>query len=123
MHTDNVNPDRLKDILSKESGERVICQFLKEHPSLVYWTFCLTGGHVNYVFSEFTVGNQYRADFVILHTYSGAFEAHFIELEPIRDPIFSKNKKPSKRLSDAIKQIDEWKEYAKGNEPSVRIPK
>lgn len=117
---DNVDPEDLNEILDKKAGERDISSFLKKNPDLVYWTFCRTGGHVNYVFSEFTIGNQFKADLVVLHTHSGGFEAHFIELEPVRDTIFNKNNTPSKKLAIAIRQIDDWKEYIKTNEWNLR---
>lgn len=117
---DSADPIKLQDILTCSKGERKITQYLKKNPPLIYWTFCLTGGHVNYVFSEFTVGNQFKADFVVLHTHSGAFEAHFIELKPVRDPVFNKDGTPSKHLAVATRQIDDWREYISKNEWTFR---
>lgn len=117
---DYTDPAELQAVLSASKGERKITQYLKNNPALIYWTFCRTGGHVNYVFSDFTVGNQFRADFVVLHTYSSTFEAHFIELEPVRDPVFNKARTPSKRLATATRQIDDWKEYVSKNELPLR---
>lgn len=117
---DNTDPVELQVILSASKGERKITQYLKQNPALIYWAFCRTGGHVNYVFSDFTVGNQFEADFVVLHTYSSTFEAHFIELESVRDPVFNKARTPSKRLATATRQIDDWKEYISKNEWPLR---
>lgn len=112
--------DTIQELLMTENGERKIKSFLKNNPSLIYWTFCVSGGHKNYIFSEFAVGNQYKSDLVVLHSYSGAFEAHFIELEPIGDKLFNKNRTPSKALRKATLQIDDWRDYIKRNGDSLR---
>lgn len=117
--TNNI-PSQLRNILQNDKSERSIAPFLKEHPDLLYWTFCKTGGHRNYVLHEFPLGNQHKADFVVLHSYSGTWEVHFIELEPIRDAVFTKDRRPSKKLSIAIRQIDDWRLYIDLNKAALK---
>ena len=71
-------------------GERAAMAFLAAHPEIVYWGFARTDGHASYVLKEFPFGSNYRSDFVVLHAYSGAWEVHFVELEPPKDKIITK---------------------------------
>lgn len=72
------------------------------------------------MFREFPLGSRYRADYVILNSYSGVWEVKFIELEPVDDPVFTKSGVPSRRLSGAIKQVDDWAEYYDVHKEQVR---
>lgn len=106
-----ISPNDFKNFLDSQEGERGISEFLQEHPQILYWTMCRRGGHGRYVFREFPLGSQYKADFVVLNSYSGVWEVMFIELEPVNDVVFTRGGKPSKRFSGALKQIDDWAEY------------
>jgi len=72
------------------------------------------------VFEEFPLGGAFLVDLVLLNSYSGAWEAHLIELEPVADPIFTKKRTPSERLAIAIRQIDDWRTYVEQNKEAVR---
>lgn len=115
-----VDPDAVRRFLDSCTGEREVAKYLRQYPDLLYWTFCRTGGHSRYVFCEFPLGSRYKVDVVALIAYSGAWRAHFIELEPIDDPVFSKDGTPSKRLATAVRQIDDWREYMDTHKAEVR---
>jgi len=110
----------LEAILNKSEGERAAYQFLKKNPVVVLWSFLRIGGHSQYVLAEFPIGIRYRADFVILYEYSGGWDVHLIELEPIHDPVITKNGRPSKRLNSAISQVNDWAEYIETNRLQVK---
>lgn len=110
----------LEQILNEQTGERGISAYLKEHSDLLYWMFCTPGGHSRFVFSEFPLGNRYKADFVILNSYSGRWEAKFIELEPVDDRIITKAGKPSGRLATAFSQVESWKSYLDDHRVEIR---
>lgn len=101
-------------------GERMASAYLRANPRVLYWTLCSTGGHDRYLFSEFAIGSQYVADVVILNSYSGAWEAYFIELEPAGDAVFTKAGTPTRRLAGALQQIDDWREYVDQNGDQLR---
>ncbi len=117
---ETVDPSEMRDILESEKDERKIASYLRDNPRIVYWTLCPASGHTRYAFSEFPLGSEFKADFVLLNSYSGAWEAYFIELEPIDDQLFTKNRTPSQRLATAIRQIDDWHGYIERNLESVR---
>lgn len=101
-------------------GERAATKFLKEHPEVVVYKFCMSGGHSKYVLNEFPLGSRYRADFVIPFSYSGVWEVHFVELENTDDTVITKEGKPSQRLNSAISQINDWSDYIERNRVSVQ---
>lgn len=75
---------------------------------------------MRYVLPEFPLGSQFCADIVILNAYSGVWQAFFIELEPVDDPVFTKAGIPSNRLATAIRQVDDWRAYIQQNHDTVR---
>jgi len=101
-------------------GERAAAAFLAKNPQLVYWAFARTDGHASYVLKEFPFGSRYKADFVVLYAYSRVWEIHLIELEPPKDPIITKKGVPSARLSKAISQVSDWREYFLSNRAVVQ---
>jgi hypothetical protein len=111
---------RLFQTLDDDAGERKVCRFLKAHPQVIHWAFCTAGGHSQYVVPEFRFGCNYRADFVIVFSYSGAFEIHFIELEPPADSVITKGGTPTKRLNSAISQIGDWRRFVERNPMLIR---
>lgn len=118
--TEYIHPDEFRAWLDSQSGERGALEFFTNRPQTLYWTFCRAGGHCRFLFKEFPLGSRYKVDFVILNSYSGAWEVMFIELEPVDDQVFTKQGVPSKRLAGAIKQVDDWAEYFDVNKSQVR---
>jgi hypothetical protein len=102
------------------SGERGAMRFLARHPEVLVWGFCRTGGHSIYVLKEFPLGSRYRADFVVAFSYSGTWELHFVELEPVGDRIMTRKGTPSARLNSAIAQLNEWRDHIDRNRFSVQ---
>jgi hypothetical protein len=86
------------EALGRSNGERSISRYLKRNPSLVLSTFGTFGNHGNYVLAEFGLGKSLRADFVILQSFSGGWRVDFVELEPVANTLFNKDRTPSKPL-------------------------
>ena len=115
-----IEPNEFERILDEATGERGISEVLEVRPQTLYWTFCRAGGHCRYMFREFPLGSRYKADYVILNSYSGVWEVMFVELEPVDDSVFTKAGVPSKRLAGAIKQVDDWAEYYDDHKEQIR---
>ncbi len=103
--------EKLQTIIDSSQGERDVALFLSKHPNILRWAVCTTGGHCTYVIKEFPFGSKYKADYVVVTCYSGAWEVHIIELEPSDDSVITKAGVPSQRLNGAIAQLNDWKEY------------
>jgi len=110
----------IESFLDSVADEQQIHRYLADYPDLVCWTFVTSGGHSRYVFSQFPLGSRYKVDLVVLWCYSGAWEVHYIELEPVDDPIVTRAGTPGKRLRGAMKQVDDWRDYARMNPRAVR---
>lgn len=111
---------KLLTLLNTEPNETEVRLFLKSYPDIVLSSFTPMGGHSEYVLTEFPLGIHYRADFVIPYSFSGEWVVHFIELEPVNDPIFTRAGVPSKRFNSAISQINDWAEYIKKNRNQIK---
>lgn len=111
---------KLQKIIDAGKGEREICAFLAKYPEILRWAVCRTGGHGAWVIKEFPLGSKYKVDFAVITCYSGKWEIHLLELEPHDDQVVTKKGAPSARLSGAITQINEWREYIKQNPVAFR---
>lgn len=109
----------LELILRDSLGERAVSAFLGLHPEILRWAVCWTGGHNTYVLREFPLGSQFRADFIVITSYSGTWEVHVIELEPHDDHVFTQAGLPSSKLNTALRQINDWEDYIERN-PMIR---
>jgi len=112
--------ERLLKALAASDGERHIAKFLKANPELVFWAFIHLGGHTHYVVPEFNIGKALSCDFLLLQSFSGGWNVHFVELEPVKDPLYNKDRTPSKRLRIAQKQIADWRRYVDTDHASLR---
>jgi hypothetical protein len=110
---------KVKAVLDSGGGERAVARFLRKNPELVLWPFH-HGSHSNYVLHEFPIGIKHKADFVVLSSYSGAWEVAFVEIEPVADGIITKAGTPTKRLAGAISQLGDWSDFVERNRASIQ---
>jgi len=103
--------DKINKIITEGRGEREIAQSIAKHPYLLRWATCRTGGHGTWILKEFPLSSKYVIDFVVITCYSGKWEIHMVEFEPIDDEGITKKGTPTARLAGAISQINDWKEY------------
>ncbi len=107
------------DILKKSSGERAISMYLKKNTNILIKAFC-TSWNYKICISDFSFGNEFSCDFLILCANSGFWTAIFIELEAPKATLYLKNGTPSKSLRIAQRQISDWKNWVRINEPYLR---
>lgn len=108
------------EALGQSDGELVIAKYLKRNPILVLRAFGEFGNHSNYLLTEFRLGKSLRADFVLISGSSTGWEVNMIELEPVIDSLFNKDRTPTKRLRIAQKQIADWRDYERTDGASLR---
>lgn len=102
-----------------QANEREVHSWIKTHPYIMVPLFSRAWN--NYlVFSEFSLGTDYKADFLVLSADSGSWKASFVELKGPKDRIFLKNGTPSKKLRQAQKQIEDWKIFFRNRQQVVR---
>lgn len=94
--------------------------FLKTHPEILLWSFFDVGGHGHYVIPEFGLGKSLRCDFVLMQSFSGGWHVRFVELEPVKDKLYNKDRTPTRRLRLAQKQIADWQHYEHVDGVSLR---
>lgn len=115
-----VNPDVLRQMLKSGASERELQTYIRRYPWILCWTVCPASGHSRYVLPGFPLGSQYKTDFAILNSYSGAYEVTFVEFEPPVDRVFTRAGTPSRRLAGGLKQIDDWRAFYVSNQFEVR---
>ncbi len=99
---------RLEHVVDTAKHEREIQHALEWHPWVVME---LVTNRLSYVVSQFSIGSQYRADFVVGDYFSGGWDIHFIELEMPTVRPFNKKGDLSSKLVHASGQIRKWKEF------------
>jgi hypothetical protein len=98
----------LDRLITGGKGEREIHAFLKKYPALLRPVIGAYDG-CGYILSEFSIGENYRADLVSIWPTSGWFHIAFIELEAIDATLFTKKSEPRKELNHAFNQIEQWR--------------
>ena len=111
---------KFKKILDDPAAtERDAQRFLKSFPMLMVRLFNVSWNYYLAV-PEFSLGTDFRADFLILSADSGRWHTVFVELEGPNDQIYLKNGQPSKKLRSAQKQIDDWQRFVRGRTNEVK---
>lgn len=110
---------QLSNILNSDKGEREIHKFLKSHMDLLIMAFNPAWNYYR-CFSEFRLGDDFRADFLILSAHSLNWHAIFIELKNFNVRLYTKDGTPAKPFRLAQKQINEWRNWKRMNEAYLR---
>lgn len=98
----------LDRVIETASGEREVHRALEWYAWVV---MKLVANDQSFVVSEFSLGGEYKADFVVADYFSGGWEIHFIELEPPSLSPFNKRGDFSPRLNHAAGQVRKWKRF------------
>lgn len=88
---------------------------MKENPFVLLKSPLNYTGNPSRVLAEFPLGNDHRADFVVLATYSGAFEIRLIEIKPPESKIFNKNGSLTPPANKALEQVNSWRTFIEKN--------
>jgi hypothetical protein len=110
----------LEALLSDLPNECQVLNFLKPFPYVIRNAFNAWAWNSVLLKSEFSLGADYIADFLILSAHSGAWHTVLIELESPTARPFTKNGNPSKALAKGLAQLDEWEIWIRNNESLFR---
>lgn len=115
-----------KLISSVETGEREVLNFIKDNQAYFIIASMLKTGfwfghHEAYLFKEFELPPNFRADFLIVGKNSGGYEFIFVELESIYGQITQQNGDLGKCFRAGIAQIQDWDEYIEANFPTISL--
>ena len=108
------------DELLDSNREEILQQYLEQHKKILIAAFGQPEWSYNLVLPKFKFGSDYISDFVVFRGQSYSYWIELIELEPPTSPIFTKQGGYAQRLNHAIKQVDEWSDWIKRNEPYFR---
>jgi len=110
---------QLVNILDSKQGERAVHKFLKDHKQLIVMAFNRAWNFYTCI-PEFQLGSEFRSDFLILSAHSCNWHATFIELKDFNIGLYNKDGSPTRPLRQAKKQINDWREWIRINEPYLR---
>jgi len=105
------NEKALQKAFAQARNERDIQPILKKKQLIVRNALNVSAWNHVEVMSEFRFGSEFRADFLILSADSGSWHAVFIELKSHRVRAFTKAGVPTRSLSVALKQLDDWERW------------
>ncbi|MFQ6002232.1 MAG: Shedu anti-phage system protein SduA domain-containing protein [Candidatus Zixiibacteriota bacterium] len=106
--------DAFHEVLNNARHESEIQTFLERDPILLIQH--LGGGHGRWVVPKKRLGVQYVTDFVIGERSSYGFEWQGVELENPNAPMFTRSGDPSRQLTHAIRQIQDWRAWLQRNQ-------
>jgi hypothetical protein len=101
------------DFLDKKCSENTIHKFIKKNPSLL--AYMMHGGKGNWLFSKPKFGCEYIPDFIMCTQDSAGFHWALVELESPNKKVLRNNGQQTSYLSNAIKQINEWRIWLRNN--------
>jgi hypothetical protein len=103
--------ERFQALLDSDASEEQLQQCLAQNQQLLARSFISNAGFVE---PKFRFGAEYVSDFVV-GDFVQSWHFIFVELEPKDANAFNKDGTPGKRLSQAIRQLSEWKWWVNFN--------
>ncbi|MNC14504.1 hypothetical protein D3C75_622830 [compost metagenome] len=100
----------LEEIINT-SKEGELQKYLTDNKKILVAAFGEPGWFYNIVIPKFRFGSDFESDFIVLTGQSYNYWIKLVELEPSLTSPFTKEGIYSKRLNQAIKQVDEWKDW------------
>jgi len=96
-------------LLSQDSSEETLKQFLKENPLLIDPT-------AKEIRVEHPLGSEYRIDFVVIHESDVGLLYTLVELEKATCRLFTQAEEElTRELRHAIQQVEDWQEWIEEN--------
>lgn len=108
-------------VLRTAMTEHELQVFLQANPVLLIQH--LRGGHGRWVIPKQRLGAEYVPDFLIGERHSFGFEWKAVELERTSAQMFTKRGDPSRQLTHAIRQIQDWRAWLQRNQNYAARPK
>lgn len=96
-------------------GERELQRFIESNKFILSCIPDCSAAGISYVFPQEKLGSEYVPDFLIASWRSSFFKWIAIELESHKHKIFTRNGDPTKELSHAIRQIQDWRTWVQSN--------
>jgi hypothetical protein len=94
-------------LLDEERGERPVQAFLQCYPTILIQI--LRGGHRRWAIPQKRLGEKHITDFVLGEFNSLGYHWYPVELESPAARLFTKAGDPTKALTHAIRQIQDWR--------------
>lgn len=117
-----INEAFLTLVHNSQSNEQDILRFINHDPQAYHIIGSIfeaggfrVGHHGAYLFPEFCLGDDYRADYLLVGTGSGGFEFVFIELEKPNGYVTLKNGHLGQVIRSGENQIEDWKLWIDAN--------
>lgn len=130
----SANLDQLNDafhslITDSNTGERQILHFINHTPAFhiivslifarrAFFNFGIghqTRFHEIYLFPEFPLGTDMRADYLLVFNTSGGYEFIFVELESPNSNITKQDGSLGNAFTKGLRQIEDWKAWLESN--------
>lgn len=110
--------EALEAVLARpDAREEDVQQVLTARPPLLVQH--LRGGHGRYVIPKPQFGGKYEPDFLIGERASFGLEWTLVELEAPKRAMFSKSGRPSKWLTHAMHQVEDWRSWLAYNKATA----
>lgn len=104
-----------------DSGhERDVQRVLEEHPRLLAQNLC---SQMGWVIPQKRLGSEYVTDFLIAERLSPGFYWQAVEIESPKAPLFTKSGNPSRQLTHAIRQVQDWRTWIASNQAYASRPR
>ncbi|MGA3599584.1 Shedu anti-phage system protein SduA domain-containing protein [Lysinibacillus agricola] len=105
-----------KNLLNTNPNEQTVLNFINDNEYYIIiaslFTYYNFGHHEAYLFKEFSLNTQYRADYLLVGKGSGGYEFVFIELEsPSNNPFKNKGTELSQYYQNGINQVKSWERF------------
>lgn len=117
-----INREFYSLIHDEETNEQDILRFINHDPRAyhIIGSMFVAGGfrvgnHGAYLFPEFRLGDDYRADYLLIGKSSGGFEFVFIELEKPSGRVTLKDGHIGQVIRSGEYQIEDWKKWIDSN--------
>jgi len=114
---DNITDEdigELETTLESADREEQLQKILTRIPILLVQN--MRGGHGRWVIPKKKLGAEYVTDFVVGERHSFGFDWIAVELESPKSKMFTNKGDPTKQLTHAIKQIQDWRAWLKRNQ-------
>lgn len=103
IYDKKTNEQEILNYIKKEEAYFIIASIVKNYTD---W-----GHHDLYVFREFPIGTQYRADFVISGKNSFGYHFLFVEFEGAYGSIINNNGDFGTTIRKGISQVEDWESF------------
>lgn len=101
-------------------AEREMQTVFEEHPRLLVDRLAC---HLGWVMPQRRLGSEFVPDFLVAEQLSPGFYWQAVELESPRVPMFTKRGDPSRYLTHAIRQVQDWRSWLASNQAYAARPR